>query len=81
MPSRATANWWRGLGSDREGLGADSRQHALLTPSRTGKTLLAAQLPGIVRALPPPGETSVVDNGTDDGTAYWLPPPRPVRRA
>jgi O-antigen biosynthesis protein len=42
-------------------------------PSRNGKELLAAQLPGIVRELERfPAEIIVVDNGSDDGTAEWL---------
>jgi GT2 family glycosyltransferase/glycosyltransferase involved in cell wall biosynthesis len=45
---------------------------SLIIPSRTGKDLLAAQLPGIVRELPPPSEIIVVDNGSEDGTALWL---------
>jgi GT2 family glycosyltransferase len=45
---------------------------SLIIPSRTGKDLLAAQLPGIVRELPSPAEIIVVDNGSEDGTAAWL---------
>ena len=45
---------------------------SLIIPSRSGKDLLAAQLPGIVRELPSPAEIIVVDNGSDDGTAAWL---------
>jgi GT2 family glycosyltransferase/glycosyltransferase involved in cell wall biosynthesis len=45
---------------------------SLVIPSRNGKELLAAQLPGIVRELPSPAEIIVVDNGSDDGTADWL---------
>jgi GT2 family glycosyltransferase/glycosyltransferase involved in cell wall biosynthesis len=45
---------------------------SLIIPSRSGKDLLAAQLPGILRELPSPGEIIVVDNGSDDGTAAWL---------
>lgn len=45
---------------------------SVVIPSRNGKELLAAQLPGIVRELPSPAEIIVVDNGSDDGTAYWL---------
>jgi GT2 family glycosyltransferase len=41
-------------------------------PSRNGKDLLACQLPGLVRDLPPTAEVIVVDNGSDDGTAQWL---------
>jgi GT2 family glycosyltransferase/glycosyltransferase involved in cell wall biosynthesis len=45
---------------------------SLVIPSRNGRELLAAQLPGIIRELPSPAEIIVVDNGSDDGTAYWL---------
>jgi GT2 family glycosyltransferase/glycosyltransferase involved in cell wall biosynthesis len=45
---------------------------SLVIPSRNGKELLAAQLPGILRDLPSPAEIIVVDNGSDDGTAFWL---------
>lgn len=45
---------------------------SVVIPSRNGKELLAAQLPGIVRELPSPAEIIVIDNGSDDGTAYWL---------
>lgn len=46
---------------------------SLVIPSRNGRLLLAAQLPGIVRELAaPPSETIVVDNGSSDGTAGWL---------
>jgi GT2 family glycosyltransferase len=42
-------------------------------PSRNGRDLLAAQLPGIARELEPfTGEIIVVDNGSHDGTAAWL---------
>jgi len=43
---------------------------SLIVPSRNGKDLLAAQLPGIVAQKP--GEIIVVDNGSTDGTAEWL---------
>jgi GT2 family glycosyltransferase/glycosyltransferase involved in cell wall biosynthesis len=45
---------------------------SVIIPSRNGKDLLAAQLPGIIRDLPPKAEIIVVDNGSDDGTASWL---------
>jgi GT2 family glycosyltransferase len=44
----------------------------VLIPSRNGKDLLAAQLPGILRDLPQAAEIVVVDNGSHDGTADWL---------
>ncbi len=44
-----------------------------MIPSRNGKGLLAAQLPGITRELAGhASEIIVVDNGSDDGTAAWL---------
>jgi len=45
---------------------------SVIIPSRNGKHLLAAQLPGIFRELASPAEIIVVDNGSDDGTAGWL---------
>ncbi len=45
---------------------------SVVIPSRNGKHLLAAQLPGILQDLPPAGEVLVIDNGSDDGTAQWL---------
>jgi GT2 family glycosyltransferase len=46
---------------------------SVVIPSRNGRELLAAQMPGIVRELEPSGsEVIVVDNGSDDGTAEWL---------
>ncbi len=45
---------------------------SVLIPSRNGKELLAAQLPGILRDLPPAAEVLVIDNGSEDGTAAWL---------
>lgn len=44
----------------------------MVIPSRNGKELLAAQLPGVVADLPAPGEILVIDNGSDDGTEAWL---------
>jgi GT2 family glycosyltransferase len=45
---------------------------SVVIPSRNGRELLAAQLPGIARDLTGPSETIVVDNGSDDGSARWL---------
>jgi len=45
---------------------------SVIIPSRNGKDLLAAQLPGILRDLPAAAEVIVVDNGSDDSTAAWL---------
>ena len=45
---------------------------SVVIPSRNGKDLLAAQLPGILRELPAAAEVMIVDNGSQDGTAAWL---------
>jgi GT2 family glycosyltransferase len=46
---------------------------SVIIPSRNGKPLLEAQLPGIARELEPfTAEIIVTDNGSDDGTAEWL---------
>jgi GT2 family glycosyltransferase len=46
---------------------------SVVIPSRNGRGLLAAQLPGILRDLASmPGEVIVADNGSGDGTAEWL---------
>lgn len=64
-PRRRTVTAWPAL----ETLAGIS----VVIPSRNGKDLLAAQLPGIVRELERfPAEIIVVDNGSDDGTAEWL---------
>ena len=44
----------------------------VVIPSRNGRELLAAQLPGILAAQNGPFEIVVVDNGSDDGTPGWL---------
>jgi GT2 family glycosyltransferase len=46
---------------------------SVIIPSRNGKPLLEAQLPGIARELESfTAEIIVADNGSDDGTAQWL---------
>ena len=46
---------------------------SVVIPSRNGRELLAAQLPGIFADLQGlPAEVIVADNGSDDGTAGWL---------
>ena len=46
---------------------------SVVIPSRNGKLLLEAQLPGIARELESfAAEIVVVDNGSGDGTARWL---------
>lgn len=46
---------------------------SVIIPSRNGRELLAAQLPGVVlETAPLASEIIVVDNGSDDGTAEWL---------
>ncbi len=42
----------------------------VVIPSRTGKELLEAQLPGILAQMP--SQIVVVDNGSTDGTVEWL---------
>ena len=46
---------------------------SVIIPSRNGKELLAAMLPGVLADLREfPSEVIVVDNGSDDGTAAFL---------
>ncbi|HWB86036.1 MAG TPA: glycosyltransferase [Bryobacteraceae bacterium] len=46
---------------------------SVVIPSRDGRDLLEAQLPGIIAELASlVGEVIVVDNGSSDGTAQWL---------
>jgi GT2 family glycosyltransferase len=53
--------------------GQFARGISVVIPSRNGRELLAAQLPGIVRDLAAfAHEILVIDNGSDDGTAEWL---------
>ena len=55
------------------GLPAAGPGVSLVIPSRNGRRLLEAQLPGVVRDLAAfPAEILIVDNGSDDGTAGWL---------
>jgi hypothetical protein len=57
----------------RTALAAAETGVSVIIPSRNGRRLLEAQLPGIVRELESlPAEILVVDNGSDDGTAEWL---------
>ena len=51
-------------------IGRRSSGISLIIPSRTGRPLLAAQLPGIVAQQP--DEIIVVDNGSTDDTDAWL---------
>jgi GT2 family glycosyltransferase len=77
-----TAGWLRQLAPRRSATAANVRPAApagisVVIPSRNGKPLLAAQMPGIVRELagiPPTwlAQLVVVDNGSTDGTAQWL---------
>jgi GT2 family glycosyltransferase len=46
---------------------------SVVIPSRNGRELLAAQMPGILREMELfASEVIVVDNGSDDGTGDWL---------
>jgi GT2 family glycosyltransferase/glycosyltransferase involved in cell wall biosynthesis len=61
----------RRLESRRQpGLAAPRSGVTVVIPSRTGKDLLQAQLPGILAQAP--NQIVVVDNGSTDGTAEWL---------
>jgi GT2 family glycosyltransferase/glycosyltransferase involved in cell wall biosynthesis len=58
--------------NDRPG-GLSHSGITVVIPSRNGKALLAAQLPGMVADLAAlPNQIVVVDNGSSDGTASWL---------
>src|ERR1035438_2364509 len=65
-----------GPGPDRSRAQRAPRQGAVapgvtvVIPSRTGKDLLQAQLPGLLAQAP--RQIVVVDNGSTDGTAGWL---------
>ena len=67
------AGWLRTTGRATPGLAGQEASPAgvsVVIPSRNGRLLLSAQLPGIVGERP--AEILVVDNGSDDGTAAWL---------
>jgi GT2 family glycosyltransferase len=50
-----------------------ARGISVVIPSRNGRSLLEAQLPGVVHDLAAfAAEIVIVDNGSDDGTAEWL---------
>ena len=49
---------------------SDDAGVTVVIPSRTGKELLQAQLPGILSQAP--AQIVVVDNGSTDDTAAWL---------
>src|ERR1700720_444460 len=55
---------------------------SVVIPSRNGRDLLAAQLPGILREIATSAsEVIVIDNGSDDGTLEWLRTEYPHARA
>jgi GT2 family glycosyltransferase/glycosyltransferase involved in cell wall biosynthesis len=66
------ASWLRPRWNRTPGVMATERDPgiSLIIPSRSGKDLLAAQLPGILAQHP--DEVIVVENGSTDGTADWL---------
>jgi len=70
------AGWLRapaiGRWRERDPAVAAATGISVVIPSRNGRSLLAAQLPGIARDLGMRSETIVVDNGSSDGTAGWL---------
>jgi GT2 family glycosyltransferase/glycosyltransferase involved in cell wall biosynthesis len=74
------ARWMRPRWNRTPGAVAESRPAgvSVVIPSRTGKDLLAAQLPGILAERP--DEIIVVDNGSTDGTAEWLAATYPAIR-
>ena len=70
------AGWLRapaiGRWRDRDAGTAAPAGISVVIPSRNGRSLLAAQLPGIAAELTMRSEVIVVDNGSSDGTAGWL---------
>ena len=64
---RAGSRW---KARTQAGLPAPQPGVTVVIPSRTGKELLQAQLPGILSQAPP--QIVVVDNGSTDDTAAWL---------
>jgi GT2 family glycosyltransferase/glycosyltransferase involved in cell wall biosynthesis len=67
------AGWMRPRRGERAGAvlsGGLAPGITVVIPSRNGRDLLSAQLPGIVAEAP--AQIVVVDNGSDDGTAEWL---------
>ena len=69
------AGWLRPRAKKTRGTGQEAYPTGItvVIPSRNGRALLTAQLPGILRELEGmAAEILVVDNGSDDGTAAWL---------